>query len=105
MSDPTDFRTRIANLMGELEIELASVDPSEMVARKKLLDEVVSRLANVWWGSERPQPSGNAATPAASRSWRDAYEGAREDLLDWKDRALRAEAALQARGTVLGRDI
>lgn len=33
--------------------------------------------------------------------WRDAYEGAREDLLDWKRRALDAEAKLRKVGAVL----
>lgn len=42
-----------------------------------------------------------AAAPAASGGEggiRDAYEGAREDLLDWKGRALRAEATLRGLG-------
>lgn len=33
--------------------------------------------------------------PPASSYYRDAYEGAREDLLDWKRRALEAEAKLR----------
>ncbi len=42
-----------------------------------------------------------ATAPAASGGEggiRDAYEGAREDLLDWKGRALRAEATLRGLG-------
>lgn len=106
MSYPDDFRTRIANLMNELEIELAKVDPGEMVAREILLDEFIGRLSRVWWGSGRLQIAGSSAAPAQSWSWRDAYESAREDLLDWKARAQRAEAALSARGPAgLGKDI
>lgn len=46
-------------------------------------------------------PQSLAAAPAASGGEggiRDAYEGAREDLLDWKGRALRAEATLRGLG-------
>src|SRR5690606_27885055 len=38
----------------------------------------------------------SARSPAPS--YRDAYEGAREDLLDWKGRAQRAEARLRSLG-------
>jgi hypothetical protein len=34
----------------------------------------------------------------SSDNWRDAYEGAREDLLDWKRRAQVAEAKLRPAG-------
>jgi hypothetical protein len=33
----------------------------------------------------------------SSNNWRDAYEGAREDLLDWKRRAQAAEAKLRGK--------
>lgn len=36
--------------------------------------------------------------PVQVDNYRDAYEGAREDLLDWKGRALRAEATLRTLG-------
>ena len=40
----------------------------------------------------------SAATAPPSAPGRDAYEGAREDLLDWKGRALRAESTLRRLG-------
>lgn len=39
-----------------------------------------------------------APAPVQVENYRDAYEGAREDLLDWKRRALRAEATLRTLG-------
>lgn len=39
-----------------------------------------------------------AHQPSQSSSYRDAYEGAREDLLDWRRRAQRAEAELRRLG-------
>lgn len=39
-----------------------------------------------------------AVVPVQASSDRDAYEGAREDLLDWKQRAQRAEATLRSLG-------
>jgi len=39
-----------------------------------------------------------APAPVQGDSYRDAYEGAREDLLDWKGRAQRAEATLRSLG-------
>lgn len=45
------------------------------------------------------QPSGDSGQlPAVEAGYRDAYEGAREDLLDWKRRAHRAEAELRRLG-------
>lgn len=41
---------------------------------------------------------GFKSTRARPLSFRDAYEGARDDLLDWKGRALRAEKRLRAEG-------
>jgi hypothetical protein len=48
------------------------------------------------WREKRPTAAtqAKATQPAQASGDRDAYEGAREDLLDWKRRAVKAEAAL-----------
>lgn len=47
---------------------------------------------------ETPEPPDPPCPPTHQSADRDAYEGAREELLDWKSRAQRAEARLRALG-------
>jgi hypothetical protein len=88
--------------------ELAADDPiiqmRMVVQTARANDALISRAwVSGWadqWEAERAAAM-LAASPAASGGEggiRDAYEGAREDLLDWKGRALRAEATLRGLG-------
>lgn len=92
--------------------QTAGVVDGWMLAHRQTLEIVGTELANArdkvkpgeraWLADLSRVVRGMlAAAPAASGGEdgiRDAYEGAREDLLDWKGRALRAEATLRGLG-------
>lgn len=61
---------------------------------KSFIAEDDAEVSNVGTLMSRGRRLADAVLSGAANNWRDAYEGAREDLTDWKARALAAQAAL-----------